>query len=239
MFIAGLTPAALRQQVVTTPFGGALPKDSDGVLYEPFPVSGHLLYVAPSDHSKETLVAGGLFDFGSEQAVRVAEVRALAALGNISAIVADRDDVMSMDLAVGGATPAIDLVAANVEAGDIVTVDIGGTIIETYAVEAVLSTTEMRVSSLVAERSLVAGDSFSIVGRNGTTRYTHALTGTDTLDITVLTTHDVPVGTPAASRLVFLPSVVVLPSQVIKISTVSGHADGWVDLYVVKAAPLV
>jgi len=235
MFIAGFEVAALRQKSAVA-FSGEIPKDSAGILYEPFVIDQLLTYVDSDDHTKSALAAGGLYDLGNEQALKVLEIRALTALGNISAIVGDRADAQSMKLTVGGGTPAINLTTLGVVAGDIVTViSGGGPLTETYTVVKVLSTTEMQVDGLVATRSLAAPDVFSIVGRDGTVRYTHTMAATNTLDIDPLTTHDTPVGTPAASILQFVPPLIVLPTQVLKVSTAGSHADGWLDIYVVKA----
>lgn len=50
------------------------------------------------------------------------------------------------------------------------------------------------------------------------------------------TTHDVVVATPATDVVWFNTPIPVLPSQVVKIATASGNANGFVDLYVVKGS---
>jgi hypothetical protein len=47
-------------------------------------------------------------------------------------------------------------------------------------------------------------------------------------------THPVAVGTPAAAQLIFHPALVILPSQVLKVSTAAANAAGWIDVYAVK-----
>ena len=96
--------------------------------------------------------------------------------------------------------------------------------------------TALTTEEIISPQALVVGDIFTITDAKGTTtRYTHTLAGVDTLDITLGTTYDVPVGTPITSRLIFIAPLIVLPSQVLKVSTVSSNAAGWIDVYVVKA----
>lgn len=232
MYIVGQTPVALRQNCGVA-LAGLKPQDSTSVpiVYEPFYMEPLLTYVDPDDHTLSALAQGGLYDFGA-QVVRVLGIYALAAMGNISTILADRIDVRTAGLVVGGATPAIDLVALGVVAGDKIIVT-SGSITETYTVSAVNSATQVETVELITDRDLVAADVFTITS-GGATLYTHTLAGVDTLDIDILTTHDVPIGTPAASRLVFDGALIVLPHQVLKVSTVSGSALGWLDVYAVK-----
>lgn len=235
MYAAGFTPMALRQQSDVA-FAGVRPEDSNAVLFEPFAVDGVMLYVDPNDKTQDDLAQGGLYDLG-EQPLRILEIRGLTALGDISAEVGDRKDLSSMKLTVGGGTPAIDLVTAGVIAGDIVTVyDDSAGITETYTVVEVVEATKMQVDRVISPRALIAPDVFEIKGRDGTVRYTHTLAGPDTLDIDPRSAHTVPVGTPATSRLVFTPPVVVLPSQVLLVSTAAGSTGGWIDVYVVKGS---
>jgi len=234
MYIAGQTPAALRQRS-TKAFDGTRPQNAGAVVYEPFAIEKQLTYVNPDNHAAYALDQGGLYDFGDEQTVRVLEVRALAALGNISIIVTDREDLQTMSLTVGGSTPAIDLVTAGVEPGDkvTVTVDAAGTE-EVFTVKEVVDATTMVLEEIHPSYALVAPDAFSIVGPKNVVRYSHTLAGADTLDIDPVTTHDVPLGTPAASHLEFTAPVIVTPSQVLKVTTAGSNALGWVDVYVVK-----
>jgi len=231
--MVGKTPAGLRQKSASA-FGGFIPKNAAGVIFEPFVSNGMLTYVNPNNQVETALAQGGLFYFGSEQTVKVHEIRALAALGNISAVVGDLQDIKSAKFTVGGATPAIDLTALAVIPKDkvIVTSPAG---VETYTVKTVISATELELEEIVTDRALAVGDVFTITSADGvTTRYTHTLAGVDTLDVDTSTIHDVPVGTPAASRIVFFPPVILLPTQVLKVSTAAANAAGWLDIYVVK-----
>ncbi len=140
MIQLGDTPVAIRQ-ATTVAFAGLNPENAGGVTFEPFvdPDTGVVQYVNPTDHTEKALAQGGLYDFVN-QTVRVKEIRALTACGNISVIVGDRGDVL----------------------------------------------------------------------------------------------HDVTVATPAPSRIVFNPPLIVAASQILKVSTVSGSANGFVDVYAVK-----
>lgn len=233
MYEAGPTPTALRQ-LCAVAYAGMRPQDASAIVYEPFAVEKILTYVDPNDHANSALAAAGMYDFGN-QAVRVLEIRALAALGNISAVITDRKDVQTMDLTVGGTTPAIDLSALGVVPGDkvIVVVDAAGTS-EEYTVKEVVSATRLITEEIATTYALIAPDTFTI-SRGTTILYTHTLGGVDTLDIDPITTHNVSVGTPAANRLYFSTwPLVVLPSQVLLVSTAVGNAAGWLDVYVVK-----
>ena len=50
------------------------------------------------------------------------------------------------------------------------------------------------------------------------------------------TDHDVTVNVPATGFVWFNTPVPVLPSQVVKVSTASGSAKGFIDLYIVKGS---
>lgn len=234
MYTAGKSPTSLRQ-ISTAAFSGKVPQSSGGVVFEPFAINGIMTYANPDDHAEVALAQGGLFDFSSAQTVRINEIRAAAALGNISVIVGDRLDLQTMGLTVGGATPAIDLVALGVVRGDKVVISAVGT--ETYTVVQVNSAAELQTEEFIIDRALVAGDSFSITNYDGTVvRYSHTLVGTDTLDAEASTLHDVPVGTPAPSRVGFANNhLTILSSQVIRVTTASADPGGWLDIYVVKA----
>lgn len=230
---AGQTPIALRQRSAAA-FSGENPEKYGipSIIFEPFYVIDIATYVDPDVQTDSALSQGGLYDFG-EQHVRVLSIHALTASGNISVIVTDRQDIQTMDLTVGGSTPAIDLGALGVVPGDIVSV--GYPMTETYTVTAVNTATQLETAEIVTSKNLVVGDVFSITSANGSTiRYTHTLAGVDTLDAEVITIHDVPVGTPTASRLVFDTPLIVLASQVLKVTTASAQATGWLDVYVVK-----
>ncbi len=234
MYIVGQTPAALRQ-ISAAAFAGITPQNATPVVFTPYVIDHLLTYTNPNDRQEDALAQGGLFDFGDAQAARVLEIRALTALGNISAIVADRQDQKTVTLTIGGAAPAINLVALGVVAGDIVTVISSG-VTETYTVVQVDSALILQTEEIVSDRALVATDIFTITDAKGTTvRYTHTFAGVETLDINVATTHDTPVGTPIASRLIFIAPLTVAPHQVLKVSTVGASALGWVDVYAVKA----
>lgn len=140
-YIAGSTPAALRQRCAVA-FAGLNPQNALGVTFEPVNINKLLTYVNPNDPTEFALAQGGKFDFGNDQVVRILEIRALTALGNISVVIGDRGD----------------------------------------------------------------------------------------------TTHDISVGTPTASRLVFVEPLIVVPTQIIKVSTVAGNANGWLDVYIVKGS---
>ncbi len=233
MFTPGQTPAALRQRSGAA-FAGEKPLNATAVVFEPFAVAKILTYVNPADQTESALTQAGLYDFGDAAAVRILEVRALTAMGNISAIVTDRRDVQTMDLAVGGATPAINLAALGVDAGcTIEIVSPAGT--ENYIVAQVNSATQLETEENISARALVAADSFTITSRRGVVLYTHTLAGVDTLDVDFITVHDTPVGTPATSLLQFAAPLIVLPHQVLKVSTAGAHATGRVDVYAVKA----
>lgn len=49
------------------------------------------------------------------------------------------------------------------------------------------------------------------------------------------TAHDVVIGTADAGRRTFSDDLLVLPSQVLKVTTASGVAAGFIDVYIVKA----
>jgi len=234
MYIAGLTPAPIRQ-ISAAAFAGVTPQNTDPTIFEPFAVRGIMTYVDPTDHADSALAQGGLYDFGSTP-TKILEVRSLTAGGNISIVVADKSDQKTVSLTVGGSTPAIDLGALGVVAGDIITVISAGTsVTETYIVDAVGSATSVKTLEMVTDRDLVAGDTFTITSYDGgTTRYTHLLVSSNTLDLDVATTHDIPIGTPAASRLTFEVPPVITPQQVLKVSTVAAQAKGWIDVYAVK-----
>jgi len=234
MYIAGLTPTPIRQTSAAA-FSGVTPQNSDPVTFEPFVVNGIVTYVNPSDHTEAALVQGGLYDFGSTP-TKIYEIRALTANGNISAVISDKADQKTVGFTVGGATPAIDFSALGVVAGDIITVTTtGSSLTETYTVDSVVSATVLRTVEMVTDRDLVATDVFTITNFDGnTSKYAHTLAGVDTLDLDVATTHDTPIGTPATSRLTFEAHPVVTPNQVLKVSTVSASALGWLDVYAVK-----
>lgn len=235
MFIAGQTPTILRQECPNQ-YMGVAPVNAVNVLFEPRSADGLMLYVNPEDHTEHALNAGGLFDFSTEQTVRILEIRGLTALGNLTPVVQDRRDWKTMILTVGGATPAIDLGALGVIAGDRITVTSPGPLVENYTVEQVIDAVTALVSTPIADRSLAAGDVFEITSRDGSVvKYTHTLAGVDTLDVNRSTVHDSAVATPAASRIVFDAPLIVTPGQLLSIGSAAADADGWIDVYVVKA----
>lgn len=234
MYIAGLTPTPIRQKS-TAAFAGVTPQNDTPTVFEPYVVDGVVTYVDPNDHADDALAQGGLYDFGSTP-TKIYEIRSLTACGNISVVIGDKADQKTVTLTVGGSTPAIDLTALGVVAGDVITVTVtGSSLTETYTVESVVSATVVKTVEMVTDRDLVATDVFAITSADGgTSRYSHTLAGADTLDLDVATTHDTPIGTPATSRLTFENPPVVTPNQVLKVSTVSSNAAGWLDVYAVK-----
>ena len=235
MITVGQTPISLRQ-LSAAAFAGERPQNLGADVYSPVPIEGQFTYADIADHTKTALAQGGLFDFGDSQAVRILEIRALAALGNISIIVTDREDLQTMTLTVGGSTPTIDLVALGVSPGDSITVyvDAAGTT-EIFKVKRVIDATHLVTEEIHPGYALVAPDVFTIAAPGGVARYTHTMATTNTLDIDPITTHDVPLGTPATSFLGFTLPLIVTPSQVLMVSTVSAAATGWIDVYAVKA----
>jgi len=235
MYIAGVIPAALRQ-ISAAAFTGAPPKTASFVDCEPFAVDGQMLFTDPNDHTDFALSQGGLFYFFGDQTARILEIRALTALGNISAIVGDLADLYSSGYVSGGGLAAMDFVTAAVVPTDILTIDIGGSV-STYTIAERLSATQLRVNELGAPYAMAVGDILTIKDITGvTTRFTITLAGTETITVTPSTTHDTPIGTPAASRLVFPEYLTVQPTQVLKVSTVSANALGWLDVYAVKGS---
>lgn len=234
MYIAGLIPAPVRQ-VSAVAFAGLKPQDATPTVFESFAVDGVITYVDPNDHAVSALTQGGMYDFGATP-TKILEIRALTALGNISAIIADKSDLKTVDFTVGGATPAIDFGALGVVAGDKITVTSGAAtpLTEVYTVASVVSATVVKTTEMVTDRDLIALDVITIASAGGTSKYTHTLAGANTLDLDVATTHNTPIGTPATSRLVFEVPPVLTPAQVLLVSTVSASALGWVDVYAVK-----
>ena len=233
MYIVGQTPTPLRQES-TVAFAGLKPQDATPIPFEPFAVGGTIVYVNPNDHTAAALAQGGLYDFGSISA-RVLEIRALTALGDISAAVIDKADLKTVDFTVGGSTPAIDFAALGVARGDIITITSGAAtpLTEVYTVDEVVSATVLKTNEMVSDRDLIATDVITITS-GGTSKYAHTLVSTDTLDLDVVIVHTTPVGTPATSRLVFSDVLIIAPSQVLAVTTAGNHATGWLDVYAVK-----
>lgn len=235
MYIAGLIPTPLRQKSAVA-FAGLKPQDATPTVFEPFIADGVITYVDPNDHTTSALVQGGMYDFGRTP-TKILEIRALTALGNISAIITDKEDLRTVDFTVGGATPAIDFAALGVAQGDVITVTSGAAtpLTEVYTVDKVVSATVLKTVELVTDRDLIALDAITITSKGGSvSRYTHTLVSADTLDLDTATTHNTPIGTPATSRLVFDVPPVLTPAQVLLVSTVSNNAAGWLDVYAVK-----
>jgi len=235
MYIAGAIPASLRQ-ISANAFTGAPPKTVSLVDCEPFAVDGVLTFVDPDDHTDFALLQGGLFYFFGDQTARIMEIRALTALGNISAVVGDIADQYSATYTAGGGLAALDFVTAAVVPTDVLTITIGAST-ATYNIAERLSATQLRVDELGAPYSMAVGNTLTIKDITGvTTRLTVTLAGAETIDVVQYTTHDTPVGTPATSRLVLTEPMVIQPHQCLKVSTASANALGWVDVYAVKGS---
>ena len=85
------------------------------------------------------------------------------------------------------------------------------------------------------KKSLDQGGLYDFEGNTVIIKEVRALAATGIVTLIVGdrgdTLHDITIGTPAAGRTVFAEPLIILPSQVLKISTASA---GWVDVYAVK-----